>query len=139
MKMKNLPSGARNALQRGMASKESYDGFAAVVGVWWALRHAKRSEQEMIEALEHMVQVNASVAGSKTGEKSSADEARIREVCSASTSTAFSASRQAATTGRNGLLKYVMIYALTLLLQPLLTVVLSIAVLWQGLLWLFFS
>jgi hypothetical protein len=67
-----------------------YDGFAAVVGVWWALRRAKRSEREMIDALEHMVQMNASIAASRVDEKSSADEALIREVCSASTSTAFS-------------------------------------------------
>ena len=49
---------------------------------------------------------------------------------------------QAATTDRDGLLKYVVLYALTLLLRPLLTAVLSLAALWglwQGLLWLFLS
>ena len=96
----------------------------------------------MIEVLEHMVQVNASIAATRAGEKSSADDARIREICSASTSTPLSAQRQVATTGRDGLLKYVVLYASTLVLRPLLTVVLSLAALyglWQVLLWLFLS
>jgi len=142
MKKENLQSRAWKELQRGMASKESLDGFAAVVGVWWAMRRAKRSEREMIDALEHMVQLNAAVAASRTAEKSSTSEARFGEANGRSPS---AASYEQDCTARNegdGLLKYLGVYALTLVLQPLLTVVLSLAALWglwQGLLWLIFS
>ncbi len=52
MKKERFPSRAWKELQRGTGSKESYDGFAALVGGWWALRRAKKSEREMIEAVE---------------------------------------------------------------------------------------
>jgi len=40
MKKENLPSRAWKHLERYTASNESLDGFAAVVGMWWALRRA---------------------------------------------------------------------------------------------------
>ena len=106
MKKENLSSRALEHLQRGTASKESHDGFAALAGVWWALRRVKRSEREMIEAVEHMIQIEEAIAANRTREKSSASETRFGKACSASPSTAFSAQRQTGTTDRDGLLKY---------------------------------
>jgi len=123
-------SRAPGRLQRDTASKESLDCFAAVVGVWWALRRAKRSEREMIDALEHMVQLNAAVAATRTGEKSSTSEARFGEANGRSPSAASYEQDRTARSEGDGLRKYIVVYALTLVLRPLLTVVLSLAALW---------
>jgi hypothetical protein len=82
--------------------------------MWWARRRVRRSEREMIEAVERIVRVEEEIAATRTGEKSSTSEARVGETSSAATSTASSVNRQARTTDGNGLLKYVMLYALTL-------------------------
>jgi hypothetical protein len=140
MKKENLPAHAWKELQRGVASKESYDGFSALAGAWWALRRAKRSEREMIEAVERIVRIEEEIAATRRGEKSLTSKACFAETRRASTSTVFSAQRQAA--DRDGLLKYVVLYVLTLLLQPLVTAVLLLAALWglwQAVLWLFLS
>ena len=123
MKKENTPSRAWKELQRGTASNESYDGFAALVGASWALRRAKKSEREMTEAVERIVRIEEEIVATRTGEKSSTSEACFGETCRTSTSTAFSAQRRAAE--GDGLFKCVVLYALTLVLQPLLTVVLS--------------
>jgi hypothetical protein len=60
----------------------------------------------MIEAVEKIVRIEEEIAAARRGEKTSASGA-----LSASTSTAFSAQRQPATTDRDGLLKYVVFYA----------------------------
>ena len=75
-----------------------------------------------------MVQVDAAVAASRTGEQSSTSETRFEETREASTPTAFSVRRQAA--DGDGVFKYVVLYALTLVLQPVLAVVLTLAALW---------
>jgi hypothetical protein len=141
VKKENLPSRTWKELQRSTVSKESYDGFSALVGTWWALRQAKRSEREMIEAVERIVRIQEEIAATRTGEKSSASEADGGEPRSASTSISFFPQRQAPNTDGDGLLKYVVLCALTMVLQPLLTAVLLLAVLWglwQGVRWLFF-
>ncbi len=74
------------------------------------------------------------------GEKSSTNKARFSDASNASISSAFSAQHQAA--DGDGPLKYVVLYAFTLLLQPQLTAVLTLAALWglwQVVLWLFLS
>jgi hypothetical protein len=142
MKKENLPSRAWKERQRGTASKESYDVFSALVGAWWALRRVKKSEREMLEAVDRMIQLEKAIAANRTGEKSSASEANGGEPRSASITSPFFPQSQAADTDGNGLLKYVVLYALTLLLQPVLTAVLTLVALWglwQGLLWLFLS
>jgi hypothetical protein len=142
MKKENLPSRAWKERQRGTASKESYDVFSALVGAWWALRRVKKSEREMLEAIDRMIQLEKAIAANRTGEKSSASEANGGEPGSAPTSSPFFPQRQASNTNGDGLLKYVVLYAFTLLLQPVLTAVLTLVALWglwQGLLWLFLS
>ena len=94
----------------------------------------------MIEACERVAQVDAAVAAGRTGEQSSTSETRFEETREASTPTAFSVRRQAA--DGDGVFKYVVLYALTLVLQPVLAVVLTAAVLWgmwHVLLWVFMS
>ena len=93
----------------------------------------------MIEACERVAQVDAAVAAGRTGERSSPSEARFGETCRGSTSTVFAAQREA---DGDGLFKYVVLYALTLVLQPVLAVVLTLAALWglwHVLLWVFLS
>ena len=130
MKKENPPSRAWKELQNGMVSNESLDCFESLVGAWWALRRVKRTEREMVDALERIVQVDAAIAANRTREQPSAAEPHMGEAGSASTSMAFSAQRQGATTERDGLLKYVVLYALTLLLRPIVTFVLSALMLW---------
>jgi hypothetical protein len=65
MNKENLSSRAWKELQRGTASKESSDGFAALVGVWWSLRRAKKSEREMIEAVERAIKTLAAKGQSR--------------------------------------------------------------------------
>jgi len=142
MKKENPPSRAWKELQRSTAPKESYDGLSALVGVWWALRCAQRSEREMIEAVEHIFQIEQAIAANRTGDKSSTSDADGGEPRSSSASSSFFPQRQRATPDRDGLLKYVVLYVLTLVLQPLLAVVLSLAALWglwRVVLWLFLS
>ena len=43
MKKESPPPRAWKEIQGGTASKESYDGFAALVGVWSALRRTKKA------------------------------------------------------------------------------------------------
>jgi len=93
-----------------------------------ALRRAQKGQREMIEACERVAQVDAAVAAGRTGERSSPSEARFGETCRGSTSTVFAAQREAA--DGDGLFKYVVLYALTLVLQPVLAVVLTLAALW---------
>jgi hypothetical protein len=96
----------------------------------------------MIDALEHMVQLNAAVAATRTGEKSSTSEARFGEANGRSPSAVSYEQDRTARSEGDGLRKYIVVYALTLVLRPLLTVVLSLAALWglwQVLLWLFLS
>jgi hypothetical protein len=142
MKKENLRSCTRKYLQQGMASNESYDVFSALVGAGWALRRAKKSEREMVKAFERIAQLDAAIAVRETGEKSPATEVDGGEPDSTTTSSPFFPQRQGATTDRGGLLRYVVLYALTLVLQPVLTAVLTLAALWglwQVLLWVFSS
>ena len=93
-----------------------------------ALRRAQKGQWKMIEACERVAQVDAAVAAGRTGEQSSTSETRFEETREASTPTAFSVRRQAA--DGDGVFKYVVLYALTLVLQPVLAVVLTLAALW---------
>jgi len=105
-----------------------------------ALRRAQKGQREMIEACERVAQVDAAVAAGRTGERSSPSEARFGETCRGSTSTVFAAQREAA--DGDGLFKYVVLYALTLVLQPVLAAVLTLAALWglwKAVLWVFLS
>ena len=130
----NLPSRTWRHLQRSTPSNESLDGFAAVVGVWWVLRRAEKGQRKMIEVCERVAQLDAA---SKRSEQSSTSEARFGETDGASSSTSFPSHRQAA--DGDGLFKDVVLYALTLVLQPVLAVVLTLAALWglwKAFLWL---
>ena len=57
MKKEKLPSRVWKHLQCATPSNESLDCFAAVVGVWWALRRAQKGQREMSEACERIAQV----------------------------------------------------------------------------------
>ena len=130
MKKENLPSRAWKELQRNTASKESHDVFAAMFGVWWALRRAQKSERKMIEAFERIAETEDAIARIRRGDTSSTREARFREASSPSQLIASSVQRQAETTGGDGTGKYVVLYGLLLVLRPLLTCVLHMAMLW---------
>ena len=97
-------------------------------------------EASGIEAVARIVRIEEEIAATRTGQTSSISEACFDGGCGASTSTAFSAQRHAA--AGDGLLKYVLLYAMTLVLQPVLMVVLTVAALWglwRVVLWLFLS
>ena len=125
MKKRTCPRAHGRHLQRSTPSNESLDGFAAVVGVWWALRRAEKGQRKMIEVCERVAQLDAA---SKRSEQSSTSEVRFGETDGASSSTSFPSHRQAA--DGDGLFKDVVLYALTLVLQPVLAVVLTLAALW---------
>ena len=94
----------------------------------------------MIEACERVAQVDAAVAAGRTGESHRPAKHVSGKPVGASTSTVFAAQRQAA--DGDGLFKYVVLYALTLVLQPVLAVVLTLAALWglwKAVLWVFLS
>ena len=76
----------------------------------------------MIEAVEHIFQIEQAIAANRTGDKSSTSDADGGEPRSSSASSSFFPQRQRATPDRDGLLKYVVLYVLTLVLQPLLAV-----------------
>ena len=101
---------------------------AAVVGAWWALRRAQKGQREMIELVDRMLRTEEESAATRPDERSSTSEARFGETGGTSTSTVFAAQRRAA--GGDGLFKYVVLYALTLVLQPVLAVVLTLGALW---------
>jgi len=97
-----------------------------------ALRRAQKGQREMIEAVDTMLRTEEESAATRTDERSSTSEGYFGETREASTSTDFSARRQV--TDGDGLFKYVVLYALTLVLQPVLAVVLTLGALWV--LWL---
>jgi len=130
MKKENLPSRAWKELQRNTASKESHDVFAAMFGVWWALRRAQKSERKMIEAFERIAETEKAIARIQKGDTASTSEAHVCEASSPAPLIASSVQRQAETTDGDGTGKYVVLYGLLLVLRPLLTCVLYIAVLW---------
>ena len=87
-----------------------------------------------------MLRTEEESAASRRGEKSPASEARTGEARSAPASVTSSAQGQSA--DGDPLPKYVVLYALTMLLHPLLTGVLTLVALWglwRVLLWVFLS
>jgi len=142
MKKENLPLRAWKELQRNTAWKESYDCFDALVGTWWALRRAQRSERKMIEAFERIAETEKAIARARKGDTSSISEAHFGEASSPAPLIASCVQRQAETTGGDGTGKYVVLQGLLLVLRPLLTCVLYVAMvwgLWNAFLWLFLS
>ena len=142
MKKQNLPLRAWKELQRNTASKESHDVLAAMFGAWWALRRAEKSERKMIEAFERIAETEEAIARARRGETSSITQARFSEASSPPSLIASAVQRQTETTDGDGAGKYVVLYGLLLVLRPLLTCVLYIAMLWglwNAFLWLFLS
>jgi len=142
MKKVNLSSRAWKELQRNTASKESYDCFDALVGTWWALRRAEKSERKMIQALERIAETEKAIARIQQGDTVSTNEAHFGDAGSPSPLIASSAQGQAQTTDGDGTGKYVVLYGVMLVLQPLLAMVLYAAVFWgfwNVFLWLFLS
>jgi len=84
----------------------------------------------MIEAFERIAETEDAIARIRRGDTSSTREARFREASSLSQLIASSVQRQAETTGGDGTGKYVVLYGLLLVLRPLLTCVLHMAMLW---------
>ena len=129
-------------LQRNTASKESHDVFAAMFGVWWALRRAEKSERKMIQALERIAETEKAIARIQQGDTVSTNEAHFGDAGSPAPLIASSVQGQAETTDGDGTGKYVVLYGLLLVLRPLLTCVLYVAMLWglwNAFLWLFLS
>ena len=100
------------------------------------MSRAEKGQRKTIEACERIAQVDAAVLA--TLAKVIDQRSALRETLyEASSSTAFFCATSSRRGG--GLFKYVVLYALTLVLQPVLAVVLTLAALWglwKAFLWL---
>jgi len=96
--------------RRPITTNTCHDLFAALVGAWWALRRAKKSERRMIESLARMNATGESLWGREPG-----------------------APRLSPTQPQkidDPLLKHVVLHGALLVLRPLLVVLAYGAVLW---------
>jgi len=99
------------------------------------MSRAEKGQRNTIEACERIAPADAAGAGN-TGESHRPAKRASGNAVRRPPRPPFSAQRQAA---GGGLLKYVVLYALTLVLQPVLAVVLTLAALWglwKAFLWL---
>ena len=100
----------RAGLRAAVAGNTSHDLFGALIGAWWALRRAKKSEQRLVESLARMHETGEALWGSQPGAPRLPPAPRQR-------------------TG-DPLLKHVVLHGALLMLRPLLVVLAYGAVLW---------
>lgn len=107
-----MPKKRQTRVQSGtpVTSNASHDFFAALVGAWWALHRARKSERRVIESFERMHATGEALWGNRPRAPSGAS-ARRRKI-------------------RDPLLKHVVLYGAFLVLRPLLAAVVAGAVLW---------